>query len=180
MTRRGSPVDFGPLALPVGDTPFFQDSHVGSASVSDVERLQALLSDRGRDGQGREESLAELPRAAAAVMVRDSLHLLSSLTEALPGLLASPAFRAQQHAEMQISREILADTYLAVTDTGVRVEFVFRVAGESDREWLRDHLPWLARTVGERLARDVRIAVLGSVESASTDTFEDWNVGMQA
>jgi hypothetical protein len=180
MTRRGSPVDFGPLSLPVGDMPFFQDLHVASASLSDVERLQALLSDRGREQQGREEFLAELPRASAAVMVRDSMHLLSSLAEALPGLVASPAFKAQQYAEIQISSEILAETHLAVTDTGVRVEFMFRVAGDSDRDWLREHLPWLARTVGERLARDVRIAVLDPLESVSTGSFEDWKVGMQA
>lgn len=180
MTRRGSPVDFGPLSLPVGDMPFFQDAHLASASLSDVERLQALLSDRNRDGQEREESLTELPRATAAAMFRDSMHLLSSLADALPGLLAAPAFKAQQHAEIQISGEILADTHLAVTDTGVRVEFVLRVAGESDRDWLREHLPWLARTVGERLARDVRIVVLDPVASVSTGSFEDWNVGMQA
>ena len=180
MTRRGSPVDFGPLSLPVGDMPFFQESYVASASVKDVERLQALLSDRGRGGQDKDDSLVELPRATAAVMARDSMHLLSSLAEALPGLAASPAFKAQQHAEIQISHEILADTLLSVTDTGVRIEFVFRVVGDSDRDWLRQHLPWLAKTVGERLERDVRIAVLDAMESCLSYPFEDWHVGMQA
>lgn len=180
MTRRGSPVDFGPLSLPLGDMPFFPDSHVASASANDVERLQALLSDRGRDGEGREESLVELPRATAAFMARDSMHLLSSLAEALPGLVASSAFKAQQRAEIQISPELLADTHLSVTDTGVRIEFAFRVGGDTDREWLCQHLPWLAKTVGERLERDVRIAVLGSTESGLSDAFEDWHLGMQA
>jgi hypothetical protein len=180
MTRRGSPVDFGPLSLPVGDTPFFQESHVGSASVQDVERLQALLSDSGRGGQDQDDSLVELPRATAAAMARDSMHLLSSLAEALPGLAASPAFKTQQHAEIQISRELLADTHLSVTDTGARIEFVLRVGGEADRDWLRQHLPWLAKTVGEKLERDVRIAVFDSVESGFSGAFEDWHVGMQA
>lgn len=180
MTRRGSPVDFGPLSLPVGDMPYFPDSHVASASANDVERLQALLSDRGGGGEGREESLVELPRATAAVMARDSMHLLSSLAEALPGLVASPAFKAQQHAELQISPEFLADTHLSVSDTVGRIEFVFRVAGDTDRDWLRQHLPWLAKTVGERLERDVRIAVLDSMESGLSGTFEDWHVGKQA
>lgn len=180
MTRRGSSVDFGPLSLPVGDMPFFQDSQLASASVSDVERLQALLSDRGRDGQGKEELLLELPRPTAVVMVRDSMHLLSSLAEALPGLVASPAFKAQQQAEIQISPELLADTHLSVTDTGGRFEFVFRIGGDTDRDWLRQHLPWLAKTVGERLERDVRISVLDSVESGLSGAFEEWHVGMQA
>jgi hypothetical protein len=180
MTRRGSPVDFGPLSLPVGDMPFFQDAHVASASVKDVERLQALLSDRGRGGQEKDDSLVELPRASPAVMSRDSMHLLSSLAEALPGLVASPAFRAQQHTEIQISPELLADTHLLVTDTGARIDFVFRVGGDTDTDWLRQHLPWLAKTVGERLERDVRIAVLDSVESGLSCAFEDWHVGMQA
>jgi hypothetical protein len=180
MTRRSSPVDFGPLSLPVGDMPFFQDSHAVPASISDVERLQALLSDHGRGGQDKEDSLVELPRASAAVMTRDSMHLLSSLAEALPGLAASPAFKAQQFAEIEISPELLADTHLSVTDTGARIEFVFRVGGDTDRDWLRQHLPWLAKTVGERLDRDVRIGVLDSVESGLSGAFEDWHVGMQA
>jgi hypothetical protein len=180
MTRRGSPVDFGPLSLPVGDMPFFQESHVASASVQDVERLEALLSDRERGGQDKDDSMVELPRATASVMARDSMYLLSSLAEALPGLVTSPAFKAQQHAEIQISPELLADTHLSVTDTGVRIEFVFRVAGDTDRDWLRQHLPWLAKTVGEKLERDVRIAVVDSVESGLSGAFEDWHVGMQA
>lgn len=180
MTRRGSPVDFGPLSLPVGDMPFFQDSHVASASVNDVERLQALLSDRGRDGQGGEDTLVEQPRATAIVMVRDSMHLLSSLAEALPEIVASPVFNSSKHAAIQISNELLADTHLEVRDTGVRVEFVFRVGGDSDRDWLRLHLRWLAKTVGESLERDVRVAVLDSPQSGSSGVFEDWQVGMQA
>jgi hypothetical protein len=180
MTRRGSPVDFGPLSLPVGDMPFFQESQAGSASVQDVERLQALLSDSGRGGQDKDDSLVELPRATAVVMARDSMHLLSSLAEALPGLAASPAFKSQQYAEIQIGRELLADTHLSVTDSGVRIEFVFRVAGDTDRDWLRQHLPWLAKTVGEKLERDVRIAVLDSVESGLSGAFEDWHVGKPA
>jgi hypothetical protein len=180
MTRRGSPVDFGPLSLPVGDLPFFQESHVASASVKDVERLQALLSDRGRGGQDQDDSLVELPRVTAAVMARDSMHLLYSLAETLPGLAVSPAFKSQQHAEIQISPELLAETHLSVTDTGARIEFVFRVGGDTDRDWLCQHLPWLAKTVGERLERDVRIAVLDSVESGLSGAFEDWYVGMQA
>ncbi len=179
MTRRGSPVDFGPLSLPVGDMPFFQESHVASASFQDVERLEALLSDRGKGGRGKDDSLVELPRASATLMARDSMYLLSSLAEALPGLAASPTFKAQQHTEIQISPELLANTHLSVTDTGGHVEFVFRVAGDSDRDWLRQHLPWLAKTVGEKLARDVRIAVLDSVESDLSDDFEEWHVGMQ-
>ncbi len=179
MTRRGSPVDFGPLSLPVGDMPFFQESHAASASVQDVERLEALLSDRGKGGRDKDDSLVELPRASATLMTRDSMYLLSSLAEALPGLAASPTFKSQQHAEIQISPELLADTHLSVTDTGVRVEFVFRVAGDSDRDWLRQHLPWLAKTVGEKLERDVRIAVLDSVESRLSGDFEEWHVGMQ-
>jgi hypothetical protein len=180
MTRRGSPVDFGPLSLPVGDMPFFQEAHVASASAKDVERLQALLSDRGRGGQDKDDSLVELPRASAAFMARDSMYLLSSLAEALPGLAASPAFKAQQFAEIEISPELLANTHLSVTDTGARIEFVFRVGGDTDRDWLRQHLPWLAKTVGEKLERDVRIAVLDSAESGLSGTFEDWHVGMQA
>jgi hypothetical protein len=113
-------------------------------------------------------------------MARDSMHLLSSLAEALPGLAASPAFKAQRHAEIQISPELLADTHLSVTDTGVRIEFIFRVGGDTDRNWLRQHLPWLAKTVSERLERDVRIAVLDSMESGLSGAFEDWHVGMQA
>ena len=180
MTRRGSPVDFGPLSLPVGDMPFFQESNVASASAQDVERLQALLSDRGRGGQDKDDSSVELPRATAAVMARDSMHLLSSLAEALPGLAASPAFKAQQFAEIEISPELLANTHLSVTDTGARIEFVFQVGGDSDRDWLRQHLPWLAKTVGERLERDVRVVVLDSMESGLSGAFEDWHVGMQA
>lgn len=180
MTRRGSPVDFGPLALPVGDMPFFQESHVTSASVKDVERLQALLSDRGRGGQDKDDSSVELPRATAAVMARDSMHLLSSLAEVLPGLAASPAFKAQQFAEIEISPELLTETNLSVTDTGARIEFVFRVGGDTDRDWLRQHLSWLAKTVGERLERDIRVVVLDSMESSLSGAFEDWHVGMQA
>jgi len=180
MTRRGSPVDFGPLSLPVGDTPFFQESHVGSASVQDVERLQTLLSDRGRGGQDQDDSLVELPRVTAAVMARDSTHLLYSLAETLPSLAASPAFKAQQFAEIEISPELLADTHLSVTDTGARIEFVFRVGGDTDRDWLRQHLPWLAKTIGEKLERDVRVGVLDSVESGLSGAFEDWHVGMRA
>lgn len=180
MTRRGSPVDFGPLSLPVGDMPFFQESHIASASVKDVERLQALLSDRGRDGQGREDPLLELPGAFPAAMARDSMYLLSSLAEALPALATSPAVKAQQHAKIQINPELLADTHLSVTDTGVRIEFVFQVGGDTDRDWLRQHLPWLAKTLGERLERDVRVVVLDSVESELSGAFEDWHIGMQA
>ncbi len=180
MTRRSSPVDFGPLSLPVGDMPFFQDSHALPASGNDVERLQALLSDRGRGRQDKGDSLGEVPKATPAIMARDSIHLLSSLAGALTGLPASPAFKAQQFAEIAISPEILADTHLSITDTGARIEFVFRVAGDSDRDWLRQHLPWLAKTVGEKLERDVRIAVLDSVESGLSGAFEDWHVGMQA
>jgi hypothetical protein len=160
--------------------PFFQDAHVASASVKDVERLQALLSDRGRGGRDKDDSLVELPRATSAIMARDSMHLLSSLAEALPGLAASPAFKTQQHAEIQISPELLAETHLSVTDTGARIEFVFRVGGDTDRDWLCQHLPWLAKTIGERLERDVRVAVLDSVESGLSCVFEDWHLGMQA
>jgi hypothetical protein len=180
MTRRGSPVDFGPLALPVGDMPFFEDLHVASASVSDVERLQALLSDRGRDGQGGEDPLPEVPRALRTVMARDSMYLLSSLAEALPGITASPGFKAQQFTDIEISPELLTDTHLSVTDTGSCIEFVFRVGGDTDRDWLRQHLPWLAKTVGERLERDVRVAILDSVESCASSAFEDWHLGMRA
>lgn len=180
MTRRCSPVDFGPLSLPVGDLPFFQDSRGAFASSNDVERLQALLSDRDRREQDREDPSVALARATAIVMVRDSMHLLSSLAEALPKLVAAPEFKNREHADIQISSELLADAFLAVRDTGERVEFVFRIGGDSDRDWLREHLPWLAKTVGENLARDVRITVSDGPESGSSGAFADWHVGMQA
>lgn len=121
-----------------------------------------------------------LPRATSAVMIRDAMHLLSSLAEALPQYAASPEFKNRKQADIQISSELLSDAHLAVTDTGNRVEFVFRVGGDSDREWLRQHLRWLAKTVSDSLERDVRIAVLDCPESGSAAAFEDWHVGMQA
>lgn len=180
MNRRGTPVDFGPLSLPVGDMPMFQAFGNAEASLEDVMKLHQLLSGQPRDQQGDDAHPLEL---SSVVFQGDAPHhtqILTTLAELLPKLSTSATFKTHQRAEIQLSSEILADTQLLVMDAGSRIEFYFHISNDETRNWLQEHLPWLAKTVGERLERDVRIALSGARGSGLGELIEDWYYGMEA
>lgn len=180
MSRRGSQVDFGPLSLPVGDMPFFEGLGVTRACLKDVERLHQLLSQQRDDGQREQWIPIEPAEVSPCGMDLHQTHILASLAEFLPGLATSPAVKTQSQAVILISSDLLADAQLTVVDTGLRIEFFFQIGDDRERHWLQQHVAWLAKTVGERLARDVRVSVSSFFASGAHRVVEDWLHGMEA
>ncbi len=180
MSRRGSSVDFGPLSLPVGDMPMFEDFGASLASLKDVEKLHQLLSQQR--GQEQREKLIPTERADIALYGMDlhQTHILASLAELLPRVATPTTTKTQAQAVISMSSDVLADTRLTVTDTGLRIEFSFQIGDDRQRHWLQQHLAWLARTVGERLARDVRICVANHWASGPFVAIQDWQYGTGA
>ncbi len=178
MSGRRINVDLGPLALSLmeGTSPEHARAVVRG---DDVQRLQSLVRGGSGSTDGRADRIEDDEQTgcsgrANSVAGAAGLHGLYTLDDAHVELLAfelSAAFQAAELKRSGCSSEVrlalrpavLRDAELGVVESDGALQFSIWVGNDDDCQWLAQQLPRLARTLGEKLRRRLRLRLFGSV-----------------
>ena len=181
MSGRRIAVDLGPLSLSLldGGASYVSGQQVAARS-DDVLRLRSLMrqgagahaahvspgadsaaakSPTGSDSAptGMTSGPAAMPATAMATLDEAQVEWLAF--ELSAALMAAPLLHTQKSADIRLALRptVLRDAELGVVDRDGTLEFSLWVGNDDDCQWLAAQLPRLARTLGERLRRRLRM-----------------------
>lgn len=160
MATKPRPVDLGPMYLQVGEeeAPQGWTPPSTSADANDVSRFQALMQ-RGR-GQERE---AQLPAEALLGPLRaaepEQLADTGDIGAEIAHLWVGTGLHGAREVRVGLRDALLPDTSVRLCESQGRLCIEFTCATVRVADWLDRKLPTLARELGERLTRELELAV---------------------
>ena len=179
MSGQRAQVDLGLVALPVGEVlQSRQDfAQAGAADPTAVARFHAALGGARSDTRNgvQDEAQPGCSRfdTADAHEVDENEGDVGAEVEYIWFSLGSDATQRREVAA-GLRRDVLEQTWVRLYESGGRLHVQFHAGTEASRTWIECRLENLARTLGERMKRTVRVSTLGSLQAADASRSCDW------
>jgi hypothetical protein len=181
MSIRSIEVDLGPMHLQVGmfqDQRQMQDADA-TCCDQDADRFRTLLSNRRSNSNDmREEMEADQTEAEVSFRPVWNDNQISEEIEYLFGSLGDgPTVDSKRQVFVGVRRDILPETDIRILEEEGRLHVNIISANPDVQRWVAFSLKKLARAIGQKLARPMRLTLSSQPSDAGIISSTTWPGG---